>query len=350
MTLGGHLIFASAASTQNFNNLQVFVSPQNSSVDSFAVSVYNMTGGFVASTQTQYPAASFELPNGSYLVTVVASQPNRYPGPQPLTESTMVMPYPIAPYPAEYGYSIVNLAGSTSVTIHTAQISDLCTALVTVHVTYLNSTAAVNASVGASIVGGYYWIYEKNIVLSNETDKNGVATLTVPTVPIEVTAWKWLPISLSKSNLTTQVNVGGELVNVTAYWEPTYVGLAGEAIVVPPATSTNITLRTQTPSYWVMSYGVATPGVATGSGSVSQTGSSVAVAQDPKGVPANQYSSASSSTTSFVTTQTETSSLNTSKTVTVTSQASGVNTTLEIGIVLSLIVAGMSTMVAIRKK
>lgn len=258
------------------------------------------------------------------------------------------MPYPIASHPAEYGYSLVNLSSSTSVTIHTAPISDLSTTLVTVHVTYLNGTAATNASVGASIVGGYYWIYEKNVVLSNETDKNGVATLTVPSVPIEVTAWKWLPIFLPKNETTTQVNVGGELMNVTAYWEPTYVGLAGQMVVIPPATSADIALKTQTPIFWGMSYGVATPGVATGSGSAFPSSSRVAVAQDPNGVPANQYSSSSSSTTSFVTTQTET-SLPTTSTFT-TTQASSVNTALEIGIVLSLLAAATSTVVAVRKK
>ena len=349
MMLGGHLAFASATTAQSYNNVQIFVSPQNSSVDLFEVSAYNMTGGLVASTQTQYPAASFELPSGSYLLTVVASQPNRYRGPQPLAESTMVWPYPITPYPAEYGYSIVNLSSSTSITIHTAPISDLSTSLVTIHVTYLNGTAATNASVGASIVGGYYWTYPKNIVLSNETDTSGIATLTVPSVPVEVTAWKWLPIFLPKNDTTTPVNVGGELVNVTAYWEPTYVGLAGETIIFPPATSANITLKTQTPIFWGMSYGVATPGVSTGSGSASPASSSVALAQDPNGVPANQYSSSSSSTTSFVTTQTQTSSLTAGSTIGAT-QASSVNTALEIGIVLALIVAVASTIVALRKK
>ena len=70
--LGGSRI-TSAASDQTYNNVQIFVSPQNSTLDTFSVSAYNSTGGLVASSQSSYPAFSFELPSGEFLFTVTAS-------------------------------------------------------------------------------------------------------------------------------------------------------------------------------------------------------------------------------------------------------------------------------------
>jgi hypothetical protein len=342
MVLGSFAFFSTAVATQSFSNVQVFITPQNSTDDSFQVSAYNTTGGLVASTSTEYPAASFELPSGTYVLTVMASQPNRYPGPEPLAESSMVIPYPTGLYPAEYGYSLVDVASSTSVAINTTPISELNTTTIMVRVSYVNGSVAANATVGASILGGYYWIYGKGVVLSNQTSANGVATLSIPSVPVEVTAWKWLPIFLPKNETTTQVNVGGELANVTAYWEPTYVGLAGGALVIPPQTSADITLYTQEQSYWVMPYGVATPSSGTSS---PQASSSVAIASDPSGVPTNQYTAATSATATTVTALPTT-----TVSTTIITHASSINTALEVGIVISLLAVGLSAFVAIRKK
>jgi hypothetical protein len=54
-----------------------------------------------------------------------------------------------------------------------------------------------------------------------------------------------------------QVVVGGEKANVTAYWQPTYVGLAGLALIVPPAASAPIVMHVKQPDYWVMPHGVS---------------------------------------------------------------------------------------------
>src|SRR5580704_10297353 len=73
--LGGSSI-ASAATAQTYNNVQIFVSPQNSTLDTFSVSAYNSTGGLVASSQSSYPTFSFELPSGEFLFAVTASSSN----------------------------------------------------------------------------------------------------------------------------------------------------------------------------------------------------------------------------------------------------------------------------------
>ena len=159
MFIGSMVVFSTAATTQSFNNVQVFVTTKNSTDDSFQVSAYNTTGGLIASTNTEYPAASFELPSGTYLLTVIASQRNSYPVPMPLAQSASANPYPIASSPAEYGYNVLNVAGSTSVSINTSPISDFNTTVITVHVTFVNGTSAANATVGGSVVGVYYWLY-----------------------------------------------------------------------------------------------------------------------------------------------------------------------------------------------
>jgi hypothetical protein len=50
--------------------------------------------------------------------------------------------------------------------------------------------------------------------------------------------------------------VAGEEVNVTVYWQPMYVGLAGSALVVPPDDNASITLHAQQPNYWATPFGV----------------------------------------------------------------------------------------------
>src|SRR5579864_7174186 len=85
--LGGSRI-TSAASDQTYNNVQIFVSPQNSTLDTFSVSAYNSTGGLVASSQSSYPAFSFELPSGEFLFAVTASSSLSYGSPGPIAYSS----------------------------------------------------------------------------------------------------------------------------------------------------------------------------------------------------------------------------------------------------------------------
>jgi hypothetical protein len=247
---------------------------------------------------------------------------------------------------------MVQISSSRTIDISTTPISDLKTAQITVNADYLNGSAVSGASVGASIVGGWYWIYEKNVVLSNQTNTNGIATLTVPSVPIEVTAWKWVPVNLPKNETTTRVNVGGGMVNVTVYWQPSYVGLAGEALVIPPQTKTDLTLSTQQSNFWVMPYGVATPQTSLGISSASQ------VVNSQGGVPANQYSQVSNLPGEYaVATQTISNEIPPLPVSSATTTVTTVNSTtirmdpvLEIGLVISVIAAASALILVAKKK
>ena len=253
----------SYASAASLNNVQIFVQTKSSLPDYFMVSAYNMSGFMVASSQSYYPAASFELPNGQYIFTVTAQQqyyPTYYT-PTPVkaeysnssgTITSIVARAPVV----EYGYSTIQVASSTSITISTMDVTSPDTNRLAIKVTYANGTAAEGASVYASILGGNYWGYENNVVMSNVTDADGVSTLIVPQAPVQVYAWSWLPLNVPNGPSSVQVTVGGEKVNITVYWQPTSVGLAGSTIIVPPEAGASISLRAQQPNYWVMSNGV----------------------------------------------------------------------------------------------
>jgi len=278
------LSFASAAS---YNNVQVFVQTASSLPDYFTVSAFNMSGYMVASSQTQYPAASFELPNGQYIFTVTADQSSNqiYYSPSPMVgvnvaQGNLAMPYYEAPV-AEYGYSVQQVSGSATFTISTQNVTSFPTATLTIKVVYANGTAAEGASVSASVVGSwYYWGYESNAVMWNTTQADGVATLVTPQAPVQVDAWSWIPVNMPKEQTTVQVIVAGEEVNVTVYWQPTYVGLAGSTLVVPPQTSASITLHVQQPNYWVMPYGVQ---------ATSTIGGEATASSSPSSIPATVY-------------------------------------------------------------
>ena len=290
--LGGRATSATAG--QTYNNVQVFVTPQNSTLDTFSISAYNSTGGLVASSQSAYPAFSFELPSGTYLFAVTASSSNGYPTPGPImygaassqgaAGSSSV--YPSKYYnPEEYGYVVTNITASRTIDISTKQIQNMSSETITIKANFANGTAAAGTYVDASIVGGGYW-YSPNSMMSGQTGNDGTVTLQVPAVPLQITAWNWVRVDLPTKQTITQVNVGGEPVNVTVYWQPTYVGLAGGVLLIPPTTSATITLKAQQPTYWYypsgVASGVATPGVASGSAQ-----SSGAVANGPGAVPSS---------------------------------------------------------------
>jgi hypothetical protein len=278
------LSFSSAAS---YNNVQVFVQTASSLPDYFTVSAFNMSGYMVASSQTQYPAASFELPNGQYIFTVTADQSSNqiYYSPSPMVgvnvaQGNLAMPYYEAPV-AEYGYSVQQVSGSATFTISTQNVTSFPTTILTIKVVYANGTAAEGASVSASVVGSwYYWGYESNAVMWNTTQADGMATLVTPQAPVQVDAWSWIPVNMPKDQTTVQVIVAGEEVNVTVYWQPTYVGLAGSTLIVPPQTSASITLHVQQPNYWVMPYGVQT---------TSTIGGEATASSSPSSIPATVY-------------------------------------------------------------
>jgi hypothetical protein len=277
----------SFANTVSYNNVQVFVQTASSIPDYFTVSAFNMSGYMVASSQTQYPAASFELPNGQYIFTATADQSSNqiYYSPSPKVgangaQGNLAMPYYEAPV-TEYGYSVQQVSGSTSFTISTQNVTSFPTTILTIKVVYANGTVAEGASVSASVVGSwYYWGYESDAVMWNTTQADGTATLVTPQAPVQVDAWSWIPVNMTRDQTTVQVIVAGEEVNVTVYWQPTYVGLAGSTLIVPPQTSASITLHVQQPDYWVVPLGVQT---------TSTPGSEAPASSSPSSIPAAVY-------------------------------------------------------------
>lgn len=195
---------------------------------------------------------------------------------------TTIMPIACHPPSSEYGYTTSNISGAQTINIQIQNVTTLPTSSVTVKVTYVNGTAAVDASVYASVVGEwYYWWWQDNsITMGAQTDINGLAHLVLPTAPAVITAWKWVPI-YSSQNGTITTTVGGQKINVTVYWEPAYVGLSGSGLLLPPQTNVNQTLRYQQPDYWVMPAGVMSKGAYVG-GAPTAT-----VASQPYGTPSS---------------------------------------------------------------
>jgi hypothetical protein len=160
-------------------------------------------------------------------------------------------------------------------------VTTLLTAPVTVKVSYVNGTAAAGASVYASIIGEWYYWWGPNstVTMGGQTDSNGLVHLVLPVAPAVVTAWDWVPIATGSNGSTIQTTIGGQKVNITVYWQPTYVGLSGSGVLFPPQSNMNITLYYQQPDYWVLPASVASRGAFSG------TTSAGTVASQPSGVP-----------------------------------------------------------------
>jgi hypothetical protein len=206
-------------------------------------------------------------------------------------------------YPqAEYGYSVLKVSGPTSITVSTQPVIKFPTTTITVQVHYANGTAAAGTSLYASVLGGvWYWADGATpLSMSGVTGTDGTAKLTVPAVPVDVTAWNWIPVNLPKSTSTEVVTIGGEKVNVTVNWEPSYVGLAGSVLIVPPQTSGSITLHVQQQSYWATPQGVtATSSSATATpGTAGASATSATIASAPDLVPASLTSQQAAAQTS----------------------------------------------------
>ena len=292
--------FVGPSSAESYNNVQILVTAASAKAYSFQFAAYNLTGSLVAAYQTQFPAAAFELPSGGYLFTVSATEYDRvgYACPlvggasqgsgttQPATAPTKpsatpaIIPF-CSPPASEYGYAVESVSGPQQIAIQTRNITEFPTTAVTVKASYINGTAVTDASVSASVVGEWYywWGPNSSIVTYSQTDKSGIAHLILPSAPSVVTAWKWLQIFTPKNQSTIETNIGGQEVNVTVYWEPTYVGLSASGLLIPPQNNINLTLRYQQPSYWVMAPGVISKGAYVG-GAPNAT-----VASQPSGTP-----------------------------------------------------------------
>ena len=293
----GGTAFANSVQAISYDSVRINVQTTNALNATYIATAYNSSGYMIATTQSRYPTSAFELPSSTYLFAVTALQEG-VSGCYPYAESVakaspsqaagaMILPPCFWSNPAvEYGYSLVSVTSSTTLNITTQPVDKIPTSNVTIQVKYLNGTAAHDVSVSAYMIGEWYWWGDTSnkLLLWGQTDKTGHATLVVPSVPVEVSAWIWLPVNLPKNETTVQTTVGGEKVNVTVYWQPTYVGLAGSALIIPPADSATITLHAQQPNYWVMPYGVQSMGAVTGAPRSIGT-----IASSKGAVPADQY-------------------------------------------------------------
>lgn len=305
LLFAGTAFLMQPAMADSYNNVQVFASSDFTHPNGFQFAAYNLSGNLIASYQTSYPAAAFELPSGGYLFTVSATQSqtfSNYPCPiegsgsgsagssgpgMPSNGSGSAVIMPVCYMPSsEYGYATATISGSQTINIQMQNVTKLPTSDVTVKVSYVNGTAAAGASVYASVVGEYYWWWQgASISMSSQTDSNGVAHLVLPAAPEVVTAWEWVPILSGKNGSTIQTTVGGEKVNVTVYWEPTYVGLSSSGLIMPPQSSISLTLHYQQPDYWVMPMGVSSKGAYAG------MSNGATVASQPNGTPSIASSS-----------------------------------------------------------
>jgi hypothetical protein len=169
----------------------------------------------------------------------------------------------VQPY-SEYGYAIVKVDGPTQITIATQNSTETSVVSLPVHVEFLNGTAAVGASVSAYVVGSNY-AYSSQWVTYGQTGKDGNFTLVLPSAPVQIGASISVPIQLPQSTSVVTVEVGGQKVNVTVYWQPNYVNLAGQTLFLPPQNGAKITLQVQQSS----SYPVYSNGAGSSPGSVT---------------------------------------------------------------------------------
>ena len=289
---------AAFGSSTSLNNVQVFVTTSAQLPYSYTFSAYNLTGSLVAYYQGGYPAAAFELPTGDYLFTVSAVNQSYcdecvYPvyngvstvvssqgSPAPATGAASAIPIRLYGPTSEYGYLVTHIDSSTSLSIQTENVTTYPTTNVAVTVSFVNGTAAAGAWVSASVVGqwDYWWGQNAGVVMSAQTGSNGVANLVIPAAPAVLTAWDWVPVNLPTNQTTVVVIVGGQKVNVTAYWQPTYIGLSASTLLIPPADTANLTLTYQQPSYWAVPMGV-------GYAQAPTTQGGATVANQPSGVP-----------------------------------------------------------------
>ncbi len=253
------------------NPVELSIQTKNmTSVSSYDLIAYNSSGAPVASYTGQYPRVTLELPSGTYLFAATANGPTpgqpgaccvcaqsgaattaTPPGLKtnsgPSASSAIAYPCFYGSAPVEYGYSLSQVSGSTTLAIATQPPSSIPTADVSVSVSFKNGTAVSGAYVSASVVGtGLSWGGNSNLTMYAQTGANGAAHLVVPAVPLTVTASDSVQVNLTQGQTTVQVNVGGQPVNVTLYYSPNYVYLSASALLLPPLTSLSVVLTAQT--------------------------------------------------------------------------------------------------------
>ncbi len=198
---------------------------------SYSLTAYNSSGYAVESANGNYPAFGLELPSGTYLITVTATQEGSYypvvyaSGVASTTGSStsanasnIIVSPPIQMPITEYGYVLQTVNAPVTLNIKTAPFTNVGTTKVHVSVSYVNGTGASGVYVYASVVGGdYYDGLNAKAVLSNQTVAGGSTTLIVPNLPILLNGWISLPVNVPTSTTTVTTTVGGQPVNVTMY-------------------------------------------------------------------------------------------------------------------------------------
>jgi hypothetical protein len=249
----------------------------------YTLTAYNTSGYQVASYYGNYPRAAFGLPSGTYLLTASASYQQSYVCKPclPLASSNgsaTALPIRYIPPSTEYGYAVETVSSDASVTIKTANETTAPLVSIPIHVAYANGTPAVGASVSGYEVGSN-GAYSSQAVTYGQTGEDGTFTLVMPEAPIQVNAYMSLPIQLPGNVSTVTVTVGGEKVNVTLYWQPNYLNLAGQALVLPPKMGADIILQPQQSNPYPIYYNGAGGSVTTVTTIMSTTTSAAIPAQ-----------------------------------------------------------------------
>ena len=253
------LVVTSGASTA-LNSVQVNIQTTKDLPYQYTLTAYNASGDQVASFNGNFPEAGFGLPSGTYLITASANYQqynvcylcpleagaNASAPPVSSASSVSSVAIPIRFYPPayEYGFAVVKVTGPSQITIDTRNSTVFPLVKIPVHVAFVNGTAAAGASVSAYVVGMEYG-YGQNWVSYGQTGSDGNVTLTMPAAPVELDAYLSVPIQFPQGVGTTPINFGGQTVNVTFYWQPAQIELAGHALILPPQSGADITLKVQ---------------------------------------------------------------------------------------------------------
>ncbi|MDG6901077.1 MAG: hypothetical protein JRM80_03870 [Nitrososphaerota archaeon] len=273
-------LVTTTGATAALNIVQVTVQTTKDLPYQYTLTAYNTSGYQVASFNGNYPEAGFGLPSGTYLITAAAyyqqNYPPCYPCPLGAAVNSTTIPIRFNPPASEYGYAVEKVTGSTQVTVDTQNDSSFPLTSTPVHVSFFNGTAAAGASVSAYVVGMGYGYGEK-WVSYGQTGQGGNFTLVMPNAPVEVSAYLTVPVQLPKGEAMVPVEIGGQTVNVTVYWQPYQVQLAGQALILPPQRGADIALKVQQYPYPVyfgspgtVQSGVTTFTVTSTSGSAAQ--------------------------------------------------------------------------------
>lgn len=264
----------------SFNVVQLNIQTEKALGFQYSLTAYNTSGYQVVAYQSSYPAAAFLLPLGTYLVTASAFFQNLTCFECPLSAGGANSPADIVARPVyyspytEYGYAILQVKGPSSASIQTRNASAVALTEMTVHVSYVNGTSAVGASVSGYVVGSYY-VYSPKMVTWGQTDKQGSVTLVLPKAPVEASAYLSMSLKLPRNSTVVTVDIGGKKVNVTVSWQPTYLSLSGEALILPPQSGGTVVLQYR-PYYPIYYAGALAVAGATGPAtSVTTTVSSV---------------------------------------------------------------------------